>query len=61
MLNFEFKKCCEKCNHVDIDYDVYEINYIDGEKEKKAMVYCRHHEVCENFNGCAEKWPKSQM
>lgn len=61
MLRFEFKKCCEKCNHVDIDYDSFDLNCVNGEEETRTIVYCRHCKVCENYNGCAEKWPENQM
>lgn len=57
MLNFHFKRCCQNCGEIEVDYDVLTKQYLGKEPTKDYTVHCFHEKVCKKYEECDEIWP----
>lgn len=49
MIRNDFKKCCESCEHLNLDYDQDPIYSWYGERDVYLRIGCAHQNVCERY------------
>lgn len=62
MIDIRFKDACERCAHVDPDYDINKMYSGDKVVSVYVTIRCRHDEVCKHYDGekqgrCTERAP----
>lgn len=62
MLEIQFKECCRKCKHVDVEsVDTILCSAMNRKPETRTRIFCRHAVVCKTYLESDEPWQgKSQ-